>query len=52
MPKVEIPFDDFLANVTPDNIVFVNEVHSFLLENGCSFKIEAAKSGHVLHTFC
>jgi hypothetical protein len=48
MPKTEIPFDDFLANVTPDNVDFVTEVHGYLLDNGCSFKIEAAKNGHVL----
>jgi hypothetical protein len=48
MPKEEVKFEDFLLNVSPANLGFVNEIHDFLLENGCSFKIEAAKSGHVL----
>ena len=48
MPKEEIKFEDFLLNVNPANLDFVNEIHEYLLENGCSYKIEAAKNGHVL----
>lgn len=48
MPKEEIRFEDFLENVSPDNIDFVNTVHDYLLQAGCTTKIEAAKSGHVL----
>lgn len=48
MPKEEIKFDDFILNVSPENLDFVHKTHSFMLENGCSVKIEAAKSGHVL----
>lgn len=48
MPKEQIKFDDFLLNVSPENLGFVHETHDFMLQNGCSFKIEAAKSGNVL----
>lgn len=48
MLKEEIKFEDFLLNVNPVNIGFVNEMHDFMLQNGCTYKIEAAKSGHVL----
>ncbi len=48
MQKNEIPFEDFIANVTPDNEGFVSEVHSELIRRGCTYKIESAKNGHVL----
>lgn len=48
MPKEEISFEDFLKNVSPVQLDYVNETHAFLLTHGCSCKIEAAKSGHVL----
>lgn len=48
MAKEEIKFEDFLADVSPLNQDFVNETHSFLLGNGCKYKIEAAKSGFVV----
>lgn len=48
MAKEEIKFEDFLADVSLLNQDFVNETHSFLLNNGCKYKIEAAKSGFVV----
>ena len=48
MPKEEIKFEDFLLNVSPANIVFINEVNDHLLQKGCTYKIESAKNGHVL----
>lgn len=48
MAKDEISFEDFLQNVGHEILVFVNETHEFMLQNGCTFKIEAAKSGHVV----
>ena len=47
MAKEEIKFEDFLTNVSPENLGFVHETHELLLQNGCSYKIEAAKSGYV-----
>lgn len=48
MPKEEIKFEDFLSNVSPENMDYISEIHKFMIENGCTVKIEAAKSGHVL----
>lgn len=48
MPKEEIKFEDFLLNVSPENLSFVHETHGLMLQNGCTYKIEAAKSGYVL----
>ena len=48
MSKEEIKFEDFLMNVSPENLGFVHETHDLMLQRGCSCKIEAAKSGHVL----
>ena len=48
MPKEETKFEDFLLNVNPKDLGFVHETHDFMLQSGCSYKIEAAKSGHVL----
>ena len=48
MAKEEIRFEDFLANVTPDNLDFVRSTHAYVTKSGCTYKIEAAKSGHVL----
>jgi hypothetical protein len=46
--KEVIPYEDFLANVPPYNLDFINSVNDFMLQNGCAYKIEAAKNGHVL----
>ncbi len=48
MSKEQIVFEDFLTNVSPVNLDFVNKTHDFLLQNGCTYKIEVAKSGHVV----
>ena len=47
MPKDEIKFEDFLLNVSPGNMGFVHDVHDYMIQNGCTYKIEAAKSGYV-----
>ncbi|MCL2703085.1 MAG: hypothetical protein FWE91_05700 [Defluviitaleaceae bacterium] len=48
MPKDEIKLEDFLLNVSPANLGFVHGTHDLLLTNGCTYKIETAKSGHVM----
>ena len=48
MPKDEIKFEDFLQNVPPGNLSFVHDMHDFMLQNKCTYKIAEAKSGHVL----
>lgn len=48
MDEVKIKFDDFLMDVEPENLSFVLELNDYLLENGCSIKIQAAKSGYVV----
>lgn len=48
MPKEVIKFEDFLLNVDRANLGFINETHEYMLQQGCTYKIEAAKSGHVL----
>jgi hypothetical protein len=47
MAKEEIKFESFLENVSLENMSFVQDMHAFMLEKGCGFKIEAAKSGYV-----
>ena len=32
MPKEEIKFEDFLMNVDPVNLGFINETHEFILD--------------------
>lgn len=48
MSKEEIKFEDFLANVSPVNVDFVNQTHAFILQSGCTYKIESAKNGFVV----
>jgi hypothetical protein len=48
MSKEEINFDDFLLNVSFENMEFAREMHDNMLQNNCSYKIETAKNGHVL----
>ncbi len=48
MSKEKIAFESFLTDVTPENLEFVNMTHDFLLKNGCTCKIELAKSGYVV----
>ena len=47
MPKEGIKFEDFLMNVDPVNLGFINETHEFMLNKNCSYKIETAKNGYV-----
>ena len=47
MPKETIPFENFLQDVSQENIGFIHEMHDYMLQNGCAYKIEAAKSGYV-----
>ena len=46
--KEEIPFENFLAEVSPQYVEFVTNLHDYLLTNGCKLKIETAKNGYVV----
>jgi len=48
MDKADIKFEDFLMEVDPDNLKFVLSLHEYLLQNGCTVKIQPAKSGYVV----
>lgn len=48
MAKDAFSFDDFLLEVRPENLPFVTSTHKYLLANGCTVKIESAKSGYVV----
>ncbi|MDL2318803.1 hypothetical protein LJC74_07020 [Eubacteriales bacterium OttesenSCG-928-A19] len=41
-------YDSFLLDVAPQNRLFVDATHAFLLENGCKTRVQLAKSGYVV----
>ena len=47
MPKEEIKFEYFLLNIDPVNLGFINEIHEYMNQKDCAYKIETAKNGHV-----
>ena len=47
MPDNELSFEDFLNDVDPRYQEFVRELHGYMLENGCKFKLALAKNGYV-----
>lgn len=48
MDEADIRFEDFLMEVEPDKLNFVLELHEYLLQNGCTIKIQPAKNGYVV----
>ena len=48
MDKKELKFEDFLMDVNPAYHEFVTSTHGFLLENGCSVKMDMAKNGYLV----
>lgn len=48
MKNNEIQFEDFLLTVDPAYMGFVNQIHDFLLLNGCTIKIALAKNGYLV----
>jgi len=48
MPKPAIPFSDFLASAGAEHEAFINQLDSYLQENGCVAKIREAASGYVV----
>ena len=48
MPKQVIPFGDFIAAAGAPHEDFINELHSYLQENGCVTKIKTAANGYVV----
>lgn len=48
MEKQTPTFENFLNDVNPVNRPFVEGLHAWLLENGCTVKLELAKSGYVV----
>lgn len=43
-----LTYDDFIKTVDEDNLAFVNDVHTMLLDKGCKLEIKEAKSGYVV----
>ena len=48
MDKKEPGFEDFIRDVNPEYHEFVAQLNDFLLNNGCSMKISAAKKGYLV----
>lgn len=48
MPKETIPFEDFVAAAGSAHTQFINDLHSFLVEQNCVVNIKEAKSGYVV----
>ena len=47
MPKEKISFDQFFETVGTDDQIFVQDLHHYLLENGCKVTFEEKKSGYL-----
>ena len=48
MPKQFVPFSDFLAAAGAEHKAFINQLHTYLHENGCVWKIKDAANGYVV----
>jgi len=48
MSKQVIPFSDFLACAGAEHEAFINQLHTYLQENDCIWKIREAANGHVV----
>ncbi len=48
MAKPKFTYEDFLMEVSADNAEFVTSMNNYLTEQGCTIKIESAKSGYVV----
>ena len=47
MAKEKISFEQFFETVSTDNKPFVEDLHSYLLDNGCKVTFEEKKSGYL-----
>jgi hypothetical protein len=45
MKRETICFDAFMATVEPQHQIFIQDLHDFLIENGCKVEIEEKRSG-------
>jgi len=48
VPTAVIEFDDFLIAAGVEHEDFINQLHAFLQENGCVWKIRQAANGYVV----
>ena len=48
MPKSEIPFSDFTASAGALHEAFINQLHNYLQDNDCTWKIKVAANGYVV----
>ena len=48
MSKSVIPFDDFLLAAGAEHEAFINQLHVYLQENDCNWKIREAANGYVV----
>ena len=47
MTKMKISFEQFFETVEADNKAFVQDLHNYLLENGCKVTFEEKKNGYL-----
>lgn len=47
MAQTKITFEQFMETVDADNTPFVQNLHSYLIENGCKVTFEEKKSGYL-----
>ena len=48
MPKQAISFSDFIASAGAEHEGFINKLHDYLQEKGCTAKIKTAANGYVV----
>jgi len=48
MDNADLTFEAFLETVPPPQRAFAANLHEFLMQNGCKYKIELAKSGYLV----
>jgi len=45
MAEEKLDFAQFLEAVDAENVAFIQDLHSYLMDNGCKISVEAKKSG-------
>ena len=47
MAQAKISFEQFIDSVDTDNKLFVQDMHKYLMDNGCKAAFEEKKSGYL-----
>jgi len=48
MEKQALYFENYLADIDPGHVPYAEEIHDFLVGQGCALKFQAAKNGLVI----